>query len=92
MKVIDLDTETGNQLLETLMSEGWKKVKEYPPLAFDKGIDFDSFTLRKDGLELVLEWTNWLEWEIRGDDAALEALADRYGFKVRFEGETGDGS
>ncbi|WOD29148.1 hypothetical protein RYH70_03575 [Alloalcanivorax xenomutans] len=85
MKVIDLDTEKGNQLLETLMSEGWKKIKEYPSLAFDKGIDFDSFTLRKDGLELVLEWTNWFEWEIRGEDAALEALADQYGLKIRDE-------
>lgn len=85
MKVIDLDTEKGNQLLETLMSEGWKKIKEYPSLAFDKGIDFDSFTLRKDGLELVLEWTNWVEWEILGDDAALEELADRYALKIRDE-------
>ncbi|WP_416391661.1 hypothetical protein NR756_03575 [Alloalcanivorax xenomutans] len=92
MKVIDLDTETGNQLLETLISEGWKKVKEYPSLAFDKGIDFDSFTLRKDGLELVLEWTNWAEWEIRGDDAALKALADRYALKVREERGTGGDS
>ncbi len=83
--MIGLDTEQGNQLLETLMREGWKKVKEYSPLAFDKGIDFDSYSLRKDGVELVLEWTNWFEWEIRGDDAALEALADQYGLKIRDE-------
>ena len=83
MKVIHLDTERGNELLAALTRDGWKQVKQYPPLAFDKGIDFDSYTLRKDGLELVLEWTNWFEWEIHGDQEALQAVVEGYGLEVR---------
>ncbi|MFP1680274.1 hypothetical protein ACLD02_16370 [Alloalcanivorax sp. C16-2] len=86
MKLIELDTEKGNQLLEALRRGGWKKVREYSPLAFDKGIDFDSYTLRKDGQELVMEWTNWFEWEIRGDESALVAMADHHGLTIREEG------
>ena len=85
MKKIDLDTEKGNQLLEALRRSGWKMVAEYSPLAFDKGIDFDSYTLRKDGQELVIEWTNWFEWEIRGGESALVAIADHHGLKIREE-------
>ncbi|MFP1683798.1 hypothetical protein ACLD0W_14900 [Alloalcanivorax sp. C16-1] len=55
--MINLHTEPGNALLEALKQQGRKQVKQYPPLAFDKGIDFDSYTLRKEGLERVLEWT-----------------------------------
>tara|TARA_A100001391_G_scaffold117899_1_gene79921 strand:- start:4274 stop:4465 length:192 start_codon:yes stop_codon:yes gene_type:complete len=55
----------------------------HPPLAFDKGIDFDSYTLRKDSLELVLEWSNWFEWEIRGDQEALQPLAEGHGLEIR---------
>ena len=33
-----------------------------------------------------MEWTNWFEWEIRGDESALVAIADYHGLTIREEG------
>ena len=33
-----------------------------------------------------MEWTNWFEWEIRGDESALVAIADHHGLTIREEG------
>ena len=82
MKIIDLDTEKGAEILDALKADGWKKVAEYSCLAFDKGIDFDSYTLKKGSAKLVFDWTNWFEWEITGTRAAVEALARHYGLKT----------
>ena len=73
-----IETELGNRLLDTLKSEGWRVVAQYSPLAFDKGIDYDSYTLRKDRQELLLEWDNWFEWKLTGPDELLTGLAGRF--------------
>ncbi|WP_205695301.1 hypothetical protein [Corallincola luteus] len=43
-------------------------------MAFDKGIDFDSYTLKKGKQTLHFEWSNWFEWEIEGDDDVIQSL------------------
>ena len=82
MKVIDLETGKGAEIMDALKADGWKKVAEYSCLAFDKGIDFDSYTFARDNARLVFEWTNWSEWEITGTRAAVEALARIHGLKT----------
>ena len=47
MKLIDIKTEVGNKILEDLLNDGWKKIREYSPVAFDKSIDFDSYVLKR---------------------------------------------
>ncbi|WP_181389622.1 DUF4166 domain-containing protein [Leucothrix pacifica] len=78
MKVENIDTDLGNKILEDLKQQGWKLGAQYSPLAFDKGIDFDSYTLKKDQSKLYLEWTNWFEWEIHGSKQDLDQLAEKY--------------
>ena len=78
MNVASIKTDAGNQILDQLKREGWRVVAEYSRLAFDKGIDFDSFTLAKDDQRLQFEWTNWLEWEVTGSEPALNDLISRF--------------
>lgn len=82
MKLENIDTELGNTILKDLRKSGWRKTKEYSWLAFDKGIDFDSYTLKKDGQKLYFEWTNWFEWEITGSESTLAAIAKEYQLKI----------
>ncbi len=78
LKIVHIETELGNQIIEALLKAGWKKAKAYHVLAFDKGIDFDSYTLKQDGSQLHFEWTNWFEWEVTGSRHAVEALIKTY--------------
>lgn len=81
MKLTSIKTELGNKILEDLAKDGWKKTKEYNLFAFDKGIDFDSYTLKKAGMCLEFEWTNWFEWEIEGPNKDITALVEKYGLE-----------
>ncbi len=85
IKIIDLDTDQGNQIIDELKSRGWKQTKQYFPLAIDKGVDFDSYTLKKDGQELIFEWSNWFEWEVKGSLDVLKRLALEYSLKLENE-------
>ena len=66
-----IETGLGNEILESLKDQGWVVTRQYSPLAFDKGIDFDWYTLRKDSDRVDFEWTNWLEWTIKGDQQVI---------------------
>ncbi len=81
MKITNIKTQTGNTILDALKKDGWKQTQEYSPLAFDKGIDFDSYTLKKAGETLAFEWTNWFEWEISGSTEVIENLVEKYGLE-----------
>jgi len=76
-----IDTEVGNRILESLKSEGWRQVEQYSPLAFDKGIDYDSYRLRRGLEELRLEWDNWFEWKLSGPRERIEEIAERFSLR-----------
>ena len=82
MIIADIPTELGNDIIETLKKNGWKIRKQYNLFAFDKGIDFDSYTLKKGTDMLHFEWTNWFEWEIKGNPEKIIELADEYKLKI----------
>lgn len=73
----------GNQILKNLADEGWKTVSEYSPVAFDKGIDYDHYVLRKGKLKLTFKWTNWFEWEIGGAAAEVSVIAEKYNLEAK---------
>lgn len=73
-----IDTEVGNRILESLKANGWRQVAQYSPLAFDKGIDYDSYRLRRGLEELRLEWDNWFEWKLSGPRERIEEIAERF--------------
>lgn len=77
----NIDTQVGNRLLETLKAEGWRQVEQYSPLAFDKGIDYDSYRLRRGLEELRLEWDNWFEWKLSGPRERIEEIAERFSLR-----------
>ncbi|WHI46430.1 hypothetical protein ACJJIW_20800 [Microbulbifer sp. JMSA004] len=58
---------------------GWRIQSEYNLDAFYKGIDYDCYILEKHGDEIHMEWTNWLEWEISGEQSTLKSLSITYG-------------
>lgn len=66
-----ISTDIGEQLIAELKDRGWKVVKEYSRLAFDKGIDYDAYSLQRNGERVECVWDNWTEWEIIGPHAAL---------------------
>ncbi|WP_223788329.1 hypothetical protein [Marinicella meishanensis] len=74
-------TEVGNQIIADLKQTGWRKTQEYSPLAFDKGIDYDSLTLTKGAETLEFEWSNWFEWSISGPADRLQQLQQQYALK-----------
>lgn len=76
-----IETELGNTILDKLKSERWRVISQYSPLAFDKGIDYDSYTLQKGQEKLEFEWDNWFEWKISGSEMVLAELATRFSLK-----------
>ncbi|UQY36561.1 hypothetical protein K8U54_08810 [Pseudomonas fulva] len=76
-----IDTEVGNRILESLKADGWRQVAQYSPLAFDKGIDYDSYRLRRGLEELRLEWDNWVEWTLSGPGERIEEIAERFSLR-----------
>lgn len=78
-----IDTEVGNEILDNLKADGWRQVAQYSPVAFDKGIDYDSYRLRRGLDELRLEWDNWLEWTISGPREIIDEIAQRFPLKAK---------
>ena len=74
----NIDTEVGNRILDSLKADGWRQVAQYSPMAFDKGIDYDSYRLRRGLEELRLEWDNWFEWKLSGPSELVEEIAERF--------------
>lgn len=77
-----IDTEVGDEILDSLKAEGWRQVAQYSPLAFDKGIDYDSYRLRRGLDELRLEWDNWLDWKLSGPREIVEEIARRFALEM----------
>ena len=79
----NISTDLGNEILDFLKSEKWKVVAQYSPLSFDKGIDYDSYVLSKNGHQLKFEWDNWFEWKIEGNKAVIKDLSNRFLLKAK---------
>jgi hypothetical protein len=82
-----INTDLGNSMLRDLKTDGWKVTSEYSDQMFDKGIDFDAYTLKRGGAKVELEWDNWKEWTITGPTAFLVGLAERYNLTNRAKTE-----
>lgn len=78
MKVENIKTEIGNEILIQLKKDGWFISDQYDQCAIDKGIDFDSYTLKKGEEELQFEWSNWFEWEVQGSESEIQNLIKKF--------------
>ena len=74
----NIKTEIGNELIENLQKDGWKLGSQYNQFMFDKGIDYDFYVLKKDKVEIKLEWDNWFEWKLLGPKEVTEKIYTKY--------------
>jgi hypothetical protein len=82
MKIEFIDTDIGEKIIKDLKRSGWRLIDEYP-MVFDKGIDYDFYTLERENLEMKFEWTNWFEWEVSGSDESLVEISERYKLEIK---------
>jgi hypothetical protein len=80
--VANIRTELGNRVLTELVRAGWVVEYAYPDSAIDKGIDFDAYTIARDGERLEFEWTNWDEWQIRGPRSRVQTVCGEFGIEA----------
>ena len=82
-----IKSDVGFAIFETLKAEGWRVTSEYSPLMFDKGIDFDAYTLKKEKQVIYFEWTNWFEWEIKAKPEIILPICERFALPIPEEHE-----
>ena len=82
MILTDIKTELGNRILSLLLQRGWVVEYEYPDTTIDKGIDYDAYTLARDGERLEFEWDKWDEWQIRGPRSVVQAVCAEFGIEL----------
>lgn len=75
-------TNDFNSILDLLKLNKWKIKAEY--LNFDKGIDFDFYTLRKNNEEILLTWDNCEEGSIKAEENVLNWLQKELGLQFRY--------
>lgn len=78
LHITDINTELGNRILTHLVDAGWRVEYEYPESTIDKGIDFDAYTLVREGQKLDFEWDNWDEWQICGSPSAILGICSAF--------------
>ncbi|MEC4113067.1 hypothetical protein [Myroides pelagicus] len=76
----DISTEDWNTILTFLRKNKWTVIKQYPLLAFDKGIDQDYYHLKKENTIIKMDWCNWFEGEITADSLIIEWLLSELKF------------
>lgn len=68
----NIETSLWNQIINDLVSDGWVISSQYDN--FDKGIDFNSKTLRKGKVKIDFEWDNWEEGVIKCKESEIEYI------------------
>ena len=79
----DIPTDQFNELIESMISSGWKKTYVYDE--FDVWVDYGKVKLKNNGCRLTFEWDNWTEGSIEGPVKIIEELASKYKLKVTNE-------
>ncbi len=69
----DILTDQLNQIIESLLSSGWKKAYVYG--GFEAWIDYGKVKLKGHGCKLTFEWDNWTEGCIEGPVNEIDKLA-----------------
>lgn len=71
-----IPTPVYERIIADLCAEGWTQGMGYG--GFDAGIDYDSVTPRKPGVALKFEWERYFEGSVRGPEALLGELREKY--------------
>jgi hypothetical protein len=68
VKILNIETEFGYKFRAHLKKNGWIQFGQYSKSMYDKGVDFDSYQFWKWFKFISMEWDNWDEWEIQGNE------------------------
>jgi hypothetical protein len=82
MKIEFINTELGDKIIENLKNSSWRLIDKYP-MVFDKGIDYDFYTLALKDKVLKFEWTNWFEWEVSGTEESVVQISEEYNLEIK---------
>ena len=72
-----IKTQAGHNLMKALEENGWMLKSEYKNFV-DKGIDYDFYIFQKGKSKVKLEWDNWSEWQVLGNERVLEEIELKY--------------
>lgn len=77
-KIEHIKTETWHQIMDDLKALGC--IETYQYTGMDAGIDYQRYDLQNpiDGEQIIFEWDNWLEGEIKAGIDRLDALREQY--------------
>jgi hypothetical protein len=77
-KIEHIKTETWHRIIKDLKAAGFKETYQYDGI--DAGIDYNRYDLtnQADNEQIVFEWDNWMEGEIKAIPSRLEALCEKY--------------
>jgi hypothetical protein len=78
---ININTETWNDAIRSMVSEGWTVSYKYD--LFDAGIDYDLVVVEKAGEYVLFGWDNWVEGEIQAEEIRMTEIERR--LKKNFE-------
>lgn len=67
-----IDTDLWNKIIDLLQASGWEMTYVYDGM--DAGIDYNKYVLVNLREEIVFEWTNWDEGEIRCTSDRLKEI------------------
>ncbi|MTG99094.1 MULTISPECIES: hypothetical protein [Myroides] len=81
--VTDIPTTSWNAIVDFLQKNKWKIKKQYPIMAFDKGIDYDYYLLVKNNLYIEMAWCNWFEGELKTDSTTFIWLESQLNFSFQ---------
>lgn len=78
---VNIETNLWNTIIKFLIKENWKISYKYDGI--DAGIDFGFLILEKNNEEILFGWDNWVEGEIKCEEARLRYIEQQFG--VSFE-------
>ena len=78
--VKDVPTEQFNEIISSLLKNGWEKTYEYD--GFDAWIDYGEIKLKNKNKKLKFEWDNWTEGSIEAEEKTLKEIANSFGLTI----------
>lgn len=82
---IDIRTERWSDIILYCKSQGWEIISEYE--GFDKGIDFDFYTLKKGDEEIKFGWDNFSEGEMTCKEPVMVEIETGMNIRLKRKGD-----
>jgi hypothetical protein len=78
---VEIETNLWDSIIEFFLKKDWKIVYKYDGI--DAGIDFGLLILEKNNEEILFGWDNWVEGEIKCEEARLKYIEQHLGISLK---------